>query len=804
VGGLMAQQNEIYVNTGIKDNRYNIDIAGETWFFKAEENKHIPIDEYNWNADNPIIQYKSYDDTTQPDPAPDGKGPNQYTDEWDANHPNNDTRYLRPAQQTLFSISNSISNVTIDPNPPEYISDKGTEYLALYAEINGRITDDYKFSTATRSITLYFKDESGLDKTQIGFFIGDTVPSDWHDKNNENIIYYNDRKIEEEIAQPFVNKINVFGTNDGSYKVNIELYEKWSHYNSETENWEEHEITEILNTDDEENSKFNVIVWDIAGNSTIFKFTKAFKTLNVDDLNNLLPVNITFSDIEPSTFVVEDGIDVRVVTKIQNPNEILWEYENVADLMEGSVGLIDKNSYDGDDNREHNPLDGIRTFLITNVTDSGMIEVEAWVQTGYPELDDLIKERTYNTATCGPWIYCDDGRKYHITPYIPKYIQGTEFADFIEFFELYINTMYKGLENNRYISGLEKIARVANFNDISKLENSLVYLYGNEFGNEFDFNVEALKYVNPSFNDFGYNLKDTKETFEIIKYVLEQLPVYNTYKGTNTGIEMGIKMFGFSCKIINLWTKIQYEIETNPEFIEEDFLTDFSRYFLTSRFNVEVDPGNNTFETFCDNVGFFIKIIKSIKPITKILNEIKYIVTVKKDFYLAYDLDSIDSNSDEITYTFEWEFFKRDNEWYNFKKTIDIFSNLNYNINNADRIYLNNTPTSIKIGSVSVSNLLGKINVSNLLGKYFKSNKKPLILHYVSSTGDTIDVTLNDYKAYIVSGGVIIEVSGSNKNDLFNLFDNILSSMVMSFTLSLSITYLPGTNYVKSETIVSE
>ena len=53
----MAQQNEIYVNTGITDNRYNVDLLGETWFFKAEENQHIPIDEYNWNADIARAEY---------------------------------------------------------------------------------------------------------------------------------------------------------------------------------------------------------------------------------------------------------------------------------------------------------------------------------------------------------------------------------------------------------------------------------------------------------------------------------------------------------------------------------------------------------------------------------------------------------------------------------------------------------------------------------------------------------------------------------------------------------------------------
>ena len=118
-------------------------------------------------------------------------------------------------------------------------------------------------------------------------------------------------------------------------------------------------------------------------------------------------------------------------------------------LTEQSIGAIDTNAIES--NLEHNPLDGLSKFIITSLKESGIVEVEAWVETGFPEIDELIKERTYNTAICGPWVYGDEGRKYHITPYVPKYLHGTEFADFMEFFQLYINTMYKGLDNNRNI-----------------------------------------------------------------------------------------------------------------------------------------------------------------------------------------------------------------------------------------------------------------------------------------------------------------------------------------------------------------
>ena len=95
----------------------------------------------------------------------------------------------------------------------------------------------------------------------------------------------------------------------------------------------------------------------------------------------------------------------------------------------------------------------------------------------------------------------------------------------MEFFQLYINTMYKSLESNRHISGLEKIARIANFNDIARIEDTLIYHYGKEFGNEFDFNVQSLQNVNLITDGSGFTTRDVKETYDIVKYVLEQLDI---------------------------------------------------------------------------------------------------------------------------------------------------------------------------------------------------------------------------------------------------------------------------------------
>lgn len=751
--------------------------SNTTWHFNGDADELRQYDESTWDPKHPVFEYEV-------DPDGNGEGPDAYTAEWDSKNPNNKTRYLRPGHNKFISITNTVKNVTIDPIPPAFVSDYGTEYLSLACDYDGITKNNKTYSSATRKLAIEFKDDVGLDYKQVAVFKGDidfdpnALPSE------EETIYYYDRSKDEAIRKDYVSSIRFNATKAGQYQLVVELFEKWK-------GEETRDIKEELN------GGLTFVVFDLAGNYSVYKLKRQFKTLEIDDLNKLNRVIITFVDIEPNNYFLEDGVEGKIVTHVQDPNTILWEYENVFGLTEQSIGAIDKNAIES--NLEHNPLDGLSKFIITSLKDSGIVEVEAWVETGFPEIDELIKERTYNTAICGPWVYGDEGRKYHITPYVPKYLHGTEFADFMEFFQLYINTMYKGLDNNRYISGLEKIARIGNFNDISRLEDALVYHYATEFGNEFDFDVQSLQEVNLIQNGSGFTNRDTKETFEIIKYVLEQLPAYNRYKGTNTGITMGIKMFGFASKVINLWVKIADEVEHNPEFIEEDSLFSFEGYFMTSRFNLNLDAANNTFETFCNNIELFIDLIKSIKPITKILNLIKYTIPLEKPINLIYSLDNVADEKECITYKLTWNLgIDNIDDVMTIKQLCDVDSSTG----NAKLFGLNYTPKCEIEGMPKLS------NVYNILGKFFRNNKTGITFR-VEKGNNVSDFTFNDYEVMLNPGSFFMCMKGNNgttAKDLLNYIDvdSIINETQKSnpdhskdVTIKTEIILQPGTNYAK-------
>ena len=151
-----------------------------------------------------------------------------------------------------------------------------------------------------------------------------------------------------------------------------------------------------------------------------------------------------------------------------------------------------------------------------------------------------------------------------------------------------------------------------------------------------------MQELNNIYTKFGFGVKDEQEVFDTIKYVLANLPSYNKFKGSNIGMAGAIKMFGFSCKVINLWIRKENTIEENPEFIEEDRLHTFAEMFQTSRLTVEIGS-KNTFQAFNENLHFFIHLIKSIKPITKILDSIKY--TIIGDKQISFVTTTFDNKT---------------------------------------------------------------------------------------------------------------------------------------------------------------
>lgn len=575
-------------------------------------------------------------------------------------------------------------------------------------------------------------------------------------------------------------------------------------------------------------------VYDLSGNKSIYYDKKEFWTIDSDDIDNMVPVNITFFNPDPSNYFVNDNIEGKVSVNAQDMNKFLWRFPVEAELTGVSIGQIDTSTYppypDGiewQDNSKligcYNVLTGCRGFNVFKFTQYGYVEVAAWVETGNKKIDSIIKERTYNTAKNGPWIYEDGGRKYDLLRFVPSYLRNTDFNDFIEFFQLFANTMYLSLDKNRNISALEKIARIGNFNDIDKIETKLLMHYENQYANEFPFDKKAMQEVNTLFSNVGWEVKDDEEVYGVIKYALENLPGYNRYKGSNLGVAGALKMFGFTCKVINLWIRKKNTIEEDPNFVEEDRLSEFGDFFQTSRFNIEV-ASNNYFEIFNEHLDFFINLVKSIKPITKILDLIKY--TVSKDKNIAFIHDSILSDKKEaFVYVLSWQF--REDE--TLKNRIVTTANVDYKTRQCSALCLPYIPEGASTiyewnGSSYDDSRKMLANYYTIIGKLLECNKADLVFRCYRSgiknirgviSEDNTEIyyriPYNKTKVTLNPGMFCLSTENSvGLSNLFNMFTSYIDNYNLqgyneynyhtrtNFTdIEMAIEYIPGTNYIQ-------
>ncbi len=670
-----------------------------TWKFNGDNTATVKQhNEFVWDPTNPVLEYDANN-----------------VDSWDAAHPFNTTRYLTPGS-SFITLTNTIETVVIDNIPPAFVSDRGTEYVWISNIAGGKASELREY----RYCEYVFKDEAGLDYKQFGIFIGEPPAADkieaalkqdsppksddpiWKKGGDfANLVYFYSRRYDMALINTnLIEEGSLKISSDGfhTYKIAFNLCCATDEGNDENLN--------LLNDEG-----LRIRVYDIAGNHNTYSFglfgTDKVKMTSeeweawhkahpnsiirtwilidsISDISELDKCVIKFYDIEPRNMIVSENERGSVWVSIYNPNREFWVLDTVGQLkLHTSIGNIDGSTID----KTKMKTEGIIKFKVINIEQYGAVEVEAWVKTGNKLFDDMLITSTYAEASLSPWIVQDaDGRKYDIKKYVPNYLKSTDYYQFIEFFELYLNTLYTNLTKGTNISILEKIAKINDFNDIDRIEHALVWHYAKAFGSEYDIDLQTMLDLNVGFYNEGFlNSRKEDDVIDILKYALKNLPLYNQVKGSEKGIVMALKMFSFSCRVINLWAKLKPEVEENPDFMEQDRMFDFSSYFLTSRFNIELNSLTVDFPTFNDNIFAFIKFVKSIKPITRILNLIKYTIIFEYDYYWLvndYIHDDMDGHREGCyRYAIQW------NE-DDIAEMIER-SKVNWHVMHADRIWIN-------------------------------------------------------------------------------------------------------------------
>jgi len=443
-----------------------------TWFFQGEGDPDtgetvIEHSEYEWQAENPIFEYHvsaaEDDDNYSPANDGDGTGPNQYTNEWDSNHPNNLTRYLRP-ESGIVKLINTVEFVHIDTVPPQFVSDANTDYIIFKKE---------KETDVVRRCSFVFTDSVGLDYHQIVIRLG-----------NEKLFEYN-RKEGPFIDTEKIKNVKIFSSGQGKYKVEFELA-----YGLTQE-----EVDEL------NQKKLILDVFDLSANHTEYAFgnngteedkgKKEWQIVITDiDFSKLDRLIITYYDINPENMIVDVNTVGSTWVSIYNPNKDYWTIPIAFQLSDDSVGHIDESTID----TTLYSSTGTIKFKVVGIDECGFVTTQAWLETGLSaDIDRALFSATYAEESLGFWRVLDpNGRLYNLKIYVPTFLKHTEWFDYVKFFELYLNSCYTDMKKKTCISALEKIARILDFNEVDRMEDELLPYYAKQYGCEFDIDLESI------------------------------------------------------------------------------------------------------------------------------------------------------------------------------------------------------------------------------------------------------------------------------------------------------------------------
>lgn len=177
--------------------------------------------------------------------------------------------------------------------------------------------------------------------------------------------------------------------------------------------------------------------------------------------------------------------------------------------------------------------------------------------------------------------------------------------------------------------------------------------------------------------------EDVKEqALSLIKYLYKNMPTYNQIKGSYLGVQYILNMLGLCTSITEVWSDRAQETlknfaESTEHLFRADELNDVrtniaelgkidtselstanakvKNYFLTSRF--DIDFSNNeaqSFKTFNQQAATIIQVVNQIKPITRVLRKLYYILKITTELSVQNISVTSGNHRKIFAYTYVW------------------------------------------------------------------------------------------------------------------------------------------------------
>lgn len=312
--------------------------------------------------------------------------------------------------------------------------------------------------------------------------------------------------------------IDPYNDTDTSYKITVQLsgqgydseyintsdtkYHAWKTVIDDPESTEE---AIVKAWEDCEGVKFKF--FDVAGNVTYWVMPYIeIEVVTLEELYNMKKLILEFINTKPADLFLGTDLIGRTTIKVTNPNKKLADQPVLISLDKESIGEIypstRQKQFVLDD--AHHKIASITTEDVGNIDESGWVVAHAEV-----DIEDFIDELDFARimvrnllradGSLGEWIKecVDNTRKITLDPFVSQYLKETTnknnaYYKFVKFTERYLNTMFKAYDKECYISVLEAIARIGNFNDYTAIYKNLLDKYDNDHGDMLHVTADDL------------------------------------------------------------------------------------------------------------------------------------------------------------------------------------------------------------------------------------------------------------------------------------------------------------------------
>lgn len=246
--------------------------------------------------------------------------------------------------------------------------------------------------------------------------------------------------------------------------------------------------------------------FDVAGNTTYWVMPHIeIVEVTLEDLYNIKQLLLEFINTHPEDLQLGTDLIGRTTIKVTNQNSKFSDCDILIELDKASLGELYKNTRkEKDIIIEGKHIAKIATEDVGNIDDSGWVIAHAMIDIPdfVDELNDLrimVRNLSRVDGSLGEWIKeCSDNlRNITLDPFVPQYLKETTnknsaYYKFVKFTERYLNTMFKAYDKNCYISVLEAIARIGNFNDYTTIYGNLLDKYDNDHGDMLHITTDEL------------------------------------------------------------------------------------------------------------------------------------------------------------------------------------------------------------------------------------------------------------------------------------------------------------------------